>query len=387
MANPDHVSKLREGVEAWNAWREENSDVVPDLQGTKLLSAKLQSVNLFKANLREANLQGANLWRAELFIANLQGANLQGANLFRANLQGANLREANLEDANLISTNLEDANLREANLEGANLFRANLKEANLFRASLQGTNLRESDLRITTLDAHDLIGAYVTDTTSLAPEIRDQLGFAEGEQGLVEDTLATDAPAWIYLSEEGEYLHRDRLLNAVGAFMEAMGLELKQDEEPIHGSWLKNLKFKFWESATSEDAKRAYQEGADAIRSRIEGSTAPEQSAKLASATADLVASVEAVPSVAIRLGNIVLIKQTIDGEVSLWVETVSPAIMRQLERQPLAMRHPESALRFIKEQRDAERQALEDSEEIEGELDEPRSPTRETGSAPGVET
>lgn len=27
MANPEHLAKLREGVEAWNAWRKENKDV------------------------------------------------------------------------------------------------------------------------------------------------------------------------------------------------------------------------------------------------------------------------------------------------------------------------------------------------------------------------
>ena len=31
MANPEHLARLAEGVESWNAWRRENLSVEPDL--------------------------------------------------------------------------------------------------------------------------------------------------------------------------------------------------------------------------------------------------------------------------------------------------------------------------------------------------------------------
>lgn len=31
MANPEHVEILKQGVDVWNRWREENPEVVPDL--------------------------------------------------------------------------------------------------------------------------------------------------------------------------------------------------------------------------------------------------------------------------------------------------------------------------------------------------------------------
>jgi uncharacterized protein YjbI with pentapeptide repeats len=61
MANEEHVARLRKGVDAWNAWRKEDSDVPlrrtadPDLIGANFIGA-----NLRKANLRKANLTGAN---------------------------------------------------------------------------------------------------------------------------------------------------------------------------------------------------------------------------------------------------------------------------------------------------------------------------------------
>ncbi len=31
MTSPDHITKLKENVKAWNFWRPENGDIVPDL--------------------------------------------------------------------------------------------------------------------------------------------------------------------------------------------------------------------------------------------------------------------------------------------------------------------------------------------------------------------
>jgi hypothetical protein len=96
MANDDEIAKLKEGVEAWNAWREKNPVLLPNLIGanlreTKLIGANLSGAALTGANLREAKLIGANLTGADLREANLIGANLIGANLIGANLIGANL--------------------------------------------------------------------------------------------------------------------------------------------------------------------------------------------------------------------------------------------------------------------------------------------------------
>ncbi len=59
MANDEHVALLKQGVAAWNAWRDEHPDVV--------------SPNLHGADLQGADLRGADLKGAELFQANLNG--------------------------------------------------------------------------------------------------------------------------------------------------------------------------------------------------------------------------------------------------------------------------------------------------------------------------
>ena len=50
MPNPEHLAKLKESVGAWNAWREENPDVIPNLTGADLRTDGLDSDQLCRAN-------------------------------------------------------------------------------------------------------------------------------------------------------------------------------------------------------------------------------------------------------------------------------------------------------------------------------------------------
>jgi uncharacterized protein YjbI with pentapeptide repeats len=81
-----HLERLRQGVDAWNAWRKDNSSVQPDLEKADLSGANLSRMDLSKANLFAANLSGTDLREADLFMANLGAANLSEADLSMANL-------------------------------------------------------------------------------------------------------------------------------------------------------------------------------------------------------------------------------------------------------------------------------------------------------------
>ena len=109
MANPVHLTKLKEGVEAWNKWRKDKPKIRRDLTDANLTEANLTEANLRKADLGYASLTGAVLERADLKEANLFGVNLRKANLFGADLRGANLRRADLAEANLEAANFTGA--------------------------------------------------------------------------------------------------------------------------------------------------------------------------------------------------------------------------------------------------------------------------------------
>jgi len=148
MANQETLNMLKQGVEDWNRWRDNNPDSETDLSGADLRGINLQSANLENASLQEAKLQFANLNKANLAGARLEKAKLQGANLQSANLCGANLKRAGLLDSNLQYANMENADLRKAQFNEEVLFNgANLKGADL--SSATGLNSSQIDLAVT----------------------------------------------------------------------------------------------------------------------------------------------------------------------------------------------------------------------------------------------
>lgn len=163
MADPDHLKKLREGVDAWNAWREGNPTIKPDLSGPNL-TTRMISEDFFGVNLSGANLVGAVLTGALLIKADLSGANLSGAYLSAAILGSSGHRRTDLSDANLSGANLNGAILVWAILVGADLSGADLRDANLMSADLTGailtrTHLQGADLHIAVLSGANLVGA------------------------------------------------------------------------------------------------------------------------------------------------------------------------------------------------------------------------------------
>ena len=46
MANPEHLKILKQGVDVWNRWRDENPDVAPDFGEANLDKAKLRGVDI-----------------------------------------------------------------------------------------------------------------------------------------------------------------------------------------------------------------------------------------------------------------------------------------------------------------------------------------------------
>jgi uncharacterized protein YjbI with pentapeptide repeats len=161
MANPEHLKVFKQGVQAWNQWRKDNTKIQPDLMsvhessrdliGIDLRGANLCDTYLFAMNLNNANLAGANLLRAEYDNVDLSGANLSHAYLASSILTGVNFNNADLSYADLngarmISTSLHSANLYACNLLFANFGDAILTNADLTDARIGWTTFGENDL-------------------------------------------------------------------------------------------------------------------------------------------------------------------------------------------------------------------------------------------------
>ena len=208
MANDEHVALLKQGVAAWNAWRDENPDIRPDLSGADLSSTgEPQRGEPQRGEPPRGEPQRGGPQRGEPQRGEPQRGEPQRANLSEANLSEANLSEANLSGADLSGANLSGANLSEARPQrgepqrgepqrgepqqgepqrgepprgepqrgepqrgepqrgepqrGANLIEADLSEANLSGADLSGADLQAATLVNTDLTGADLTGCRI----------------------------------------------------------------------------------------------------------------------------------------------------------------------------------------------------------------------------------
>lgn len=164
---------------AWNRWRRDNADVLPDLRGVVMRGAQLARWNFAGARLDGADLMHANLGSADLRGARLRNAKLMrsalsNAQAARADFSGANCRQASFEWATctgadfrgaafLAGANLTDADFRAACLDGATLASALLRRTRFDGASLREADLTDAVLDGTSLKGADLRGATIVD--------------------------------------------------------------------------------------------------------------------------------------------------------------------------------------------------------------------------------
>lgn len=134
MSNSQHAAKLREGARAWNAWRSEHPEIVPDLNDLALSAGYKQFGPVQGGPI---DLSRAGLCRAVLEDATLIGANLTGAALVQADLSYARMMGADLRGADLSQACLDQADLQIARLDGAILCGAQLQAVrNLTQAQI-----------------------------------------------------------------------------------------------------------------------------------------------------------------------------------------------------------------------------------------------------------
>jgi Pentapeptide repeats (8 copies) len=147
MADKKHIKILKNGVEKWNEWRNENPKIKPDLTGADLSFQILVGANLRRADLTEADLTDSILYQADLCETVLNGAKLVGTNLCQTRLCDAYLRGADLHRANLDRADLTGADLSEANLERTILVGATVAKATFTRCRVYGASAWDLDLK------------------------------------------------------------------------------------------------------------------------------------------------------------------------------------------------------------------------------------------------
>jgi len=165
MPNQKHFEIVKQGVDEWNKWREENPEIEPDLSDIDLSDMKLNSANLSDTdNLRDTDLRRSILRNTDFRGANLVRADLRAVNINKASFNLAKLREANFSEAYLRESDLSEADLKKAYFIRADLVRVDLWESNLTKADFRWAYLIGTDLKEANLTQADLRWAHLSES-------------------------------------------------------------------------------------------------------------------------------------------------------------------------------------------------------------------------------
>ncbi|MGD1953355.1 MAG: pentapeptide repeat-containing protein [Leptolyngbyaceae cyanobacterium] len=147
MSSLEHWNLIKlENKEVWNRWREENTEVTPQLSYANLRDTNLRGFNLSRANLQEATLVDADLSHANLNGSDLSCAELRNVCLNFATLANTKLHKANLAGASCLESNFIRVDFSDAKLHNADFSNATLRESNLTNADFSSANLTNADL-------------------------------------------------------------------------------------------------------------------------------------------------------------------------------------------------------------------------------------------------
>jgi uncharacterized protein YjbI with pentapeptide repeats len=244
MAIPEHLAKLKAGVEEWNAHRKGRRSAM-DLSG-----ADLRLLDLRQADLSGSNLVGVNFAGAKLSGTKPAGACIAGtfwlaedlstapADLRWADLTGADLTGAILAGVDLYGATLSGANLTGSTLNAANFSRADMQETNLTESILGGTIFGDTDLtRARGLDSCNHMGPSTIDHRTLARSGSLSVSFLRG-CGLP-DTLIEYLPSLInqpicFYSCFISYSHADKIFaRLVHDTLQRRGIRCWLDEKQL----------------------------------------------------------------------------------------------------------------------------------------------------------
>lgn len=161
MANEKHLKILKEGVDAWNEWRDRDLSVRPDLSFADLNGKRLVGIYFTQTDLTGVELRRANLRKGYFIHAKVKDADFSSAGLEYTNFEGADLRDVRFTDAKLEHSNFRSADISGANMESADLYYADFSDSNLSGSRLCKAGLRNTNMWNANLSKADLSDAHI----------------------------------------------------------------------------------------------------------------------------------------------------------------------------------------------------------------------------------
>ena len=152
----------------------------------------------------------------------------------------------------------------------------------------------------------------------------------------------------IYLGGDASEADAEKLQEAFTEFSKSINVSQIQELEKIYGSIYKRFKAFFHKNTSSEELDDLYSDGKKALREQYLNKPRSETAKNLADAAAALIAAVDGHDNAILRMGELIVVKQTVNGITNVAIETISPELASELEKDPKLLRDPSSLLSMI---------------------------------------
>ena len=137
--------------------------------------------------------------------------------------------------------------------------------------------------------------------------------------------------------------------NAAGDFMEALGYEMEQKEEPVIGSFFQKIKFLLNSDKTRKEVNDAYEKGKLALELNYLNMPNAEVTEKLANSAANLISALNGIDEGALRLGAILVVKRLNHmGNTDIIAETLSPELTMLFDKNPQLLSNPSNVFNLL---------------------------------------
>ncbi len=148
---------FQSGAKAWNAWRNEHPDRIPDLTGTRLKGITIEGYDFSKMNFKlrffeKSTIKAVNFSSAKFKATTFEGCTIQNTDFQQADLGSVNFKTAIILNCNFSGANLESAKFNGALLdhgicdENTNFSNAIFDDAKIKDSNVEKGNFHEADI-------------------------------------------------------------------------------------------------------------------------------------------------------------------------------------------------------------------------------------------------
>lgn len=140
----------------------------------------------------------------------------------------------------------------------------------------------------------------------------------------------------------------EQIQNACGDFMGVMGFKLKEEEEPVYGSFFQKILFKLKNSKTKEEINEVYVKGKEALETIYLDKPNAQVTQIYADAASNLLKSIESVDEACILIGELFVIKVIIDGREIVIIRNRCRKLEAILQSNPILLHNPRAMYELI---------------------------------------